>query len=548
MTAELVERGRAAYDNRAWQECWAVLSEADSAGSLAAPDLMKLAVSGYLVGNDDAAIDAFSRAYTLCLDSGDLRGAARSAFYLSFLLSSTNEPARSSAWAARAHELVEQHQLGGAEAALHIAYQARMALEAGDAAGALEIAARAVQVGRDTGDAEVRTLGLLTAAHARIELRQFAEASACIDEVMLAVSGSELPAPVAGVAYCSVIAACFRSHDVARAREWTAALSSWCDAQPGLVPFRGVCLVHRAELMTMSGNWAEAQLEVARARDQVRQPVVGEAYYRQGELHRLRGEFADAESAYRRANTWGRQPEPGLVRLRVAQGRLDTAAVTVRRLHSDVKDPTVRADVLAACVDVGVRVQDVELARAASVELDGIAADVDSRLLRAMAARATGQVELADGRCAEGLAALRRSWRIWQDLEMPYEGAVTRVLIGECLQLLGDGDAAQMEFDAAQWWFTQLGAEPDAARVATLARGGEQSADRPPPTGGLTDREVQVLRLVASGGTNRAIAAELFLSEKTVARHISNIFTKLGVSSRSAATAYAYDHGLVART
>ncbi|HEU0238595.1 MAG TPA: response regulator transcription factor [Micromonosporaceae bacterium] len=545
MTGELLERGRTAYERRAWHECWTTLREADSACPLEAPDLVMLAVSGYLVGEDESGIDALARAHARYLDVGDYRRATRCGFYLSFLLGATNEPARSNAWAARVRALVEQHQLDGAEPALLDAYAAHVALESGDVAGALDAAERAVRIGRDTGDAELRTLGLLTTAHARIHLGHAAAATACIDEVMLAVSGAELSPPVAGVVYCSVIAACFRSHDVARAREWTAALTNWCDVQTGLVPYRGVCLVHRAELMTLSGNWADAQLEIARAREQARHPAIGEAFYRQGELHRLRGEFADAEAAYRQANAWGRQPEPGLVRLRAAQGRLAAATVTVRRLQTEIKDPGVRPDVLAACVDIAVRVPDIELARAAAAELDDIAVAATSPLLRALAARADGQVALADGRAANGLSALRSSWRAWQNLDMPYEAAVTRVLIGECLAAQGDADAAAMEYDAARWWFEQLGAQPDLDRATALAQPAREASDR--PANGLTDRELQVLRLVAAGGTNRAIAGELFLSEKTVARHISNIFTKLGVSSRAAATAYAYDHDLVGR-
>jgi DNA-binding CsgD family transcriptional regulator/tetratricopeptide (TPR) repeat protein len=572
--AELLERGRAAYDGRAWHECWVALSEADRDGTaptprgktpgrktprdnascLTAPDLVKLAISGYLVGNDEAGIDALSRAYARYLDDGDVRLAARCAFYLSFLLGTGNEPARASGWAARVRTLIEAHDLGGAEAGLLQAQSAHVLLESGDVDAALAAATEAARIGTESGDAEVRTLGLLSMAHARITLGQMTHATTCIDEVMLAVSGAELSPPVAGIAYCSVIAACFRAHDLARAREWTAALSDWCDVQSGLVPYRGVCLVHRAELMTLSGNWSDAQLEIARARTHARHPAIGEAYYREAELHRLRGEFADAESAYRQANTFGRQPEPGLVRLRLAQGKLDTSVTTARRLYAEVREAGVRPDVLAACVEVAVRAADIELARAAATELDEVAANVASPLVRAMASRARGQVELADGQPEGALPVLRRSWRQWQDLDMPYDAALTRLLIGECLTALGDADAAHMEYDAAQWWFEQLGAEPDVVRVAALA-----TTDGLAPTttaehadartgrraNGLTDREIQVLRLVATGGTNRAIAAALFLSEKTVARHISNIFTKLGVSSRAAATAYAYDHDIV---
>ena len=541
MSVELVERGRAAYAAGEWSACWRALSAADRESPLDPDDLALLAVGGYLVGEDDASVEALGRAYNGQLAAGDPRLAARAAFYLSFILINTGAPARANGWVARCRALVDEYGLP-AEAALLDAHRAHELLATGNPVAALAAAETAERVGRETGDAEARTLALLSMAHARIQLGRPDEAAACMDEVMLAVSGGELSPPLAGLAYCAVISACFRSHDLPRAREWTAALSSWCDVQSGLVPYRGECLVHRAELMTLAGEWTEAVAEATRACGQSRQPAAGEAYYRLGELHRLRGEYEAAEEAYRRANTCGRRPEPGLARLRLGQGRVDAAAVAVRRLHTEVHDPAVRADVLAGCVDVAVRIPDLPLATGAADELTAMADTARSPLLGAYAARAAGQAALLRGEPAAALLELRRSWRLWQELDVPYEAATVRVLIGECLRAVGEEDPAQMEFDAARWWFEQLGAVPDAARVTELAAGPRQRL------GGLTDREVEVLRLVACGHTNRAVANELFLSEKTVARHVSNIFAKLGVGSRAAATAYAYDHGLVRPT
>ncbi|HEY6595718.1 MAG TPA: response regulator transcription factor [Asanoa sp.] len=541
MDAERLTQGRSAYARRDWSGAFAALSAADRDGPLATDDLKLLAVSAYLVGDDAASADAMTRAYGALVAVGDHRTAARVAFYLSFQLTNGAEPARGGGWLARSRDLVERYALGGAEAALLVANEAHGLLMGGDAAGAYRLAERAALVGRESGDPEVLTLALLTLVHAGLQLGRTKEATAQMDEVMLAVSRDELLPPVAGVAYCSVIMACFECHDLGRAREWTAALSGWCDAQSGLVPYRGVCLVHRTELMTLSGNWADALAEAARACAQAGRPAAGEAFYRLGELHRLRGDFADAEDAFRRANAWGREPEPGLARLRAAQDRVDAALIAARRLYAETADPATRVDVLAACVEIGLRAGDPVLAGSAAAALDELATADGSLLLRARAAHGAGLVLLADG-SAEAGGALRRAWRLWQELDMPYEAASARVAIGQALRAGGDEDAAQLEFDAARWWFEQLGAAPDLARVATLAVGVPRDA------GGLTDRELEVLRLVASGRTNRAIAGELFLSEKTVARHVSNIFAKLDVTSRAAATAYAYDHRLVAPT
>ena len=156
-----------------------------------------------------------------------------------------------------------------------------------------------------------------------------------------------------------------------------------------------------------------------------------------------------------------------------------------------------------------------------------------------MAAHAQGAVLLAEGDPRAALAVLRGAWLAWQELEVPYEAGRVRVLIGLACRELGDHDGAEMELDAARWVFRQLEAAPDLARVEALSDKAGAGA------GGLTARELQVLRLVAEGETNKAIAADLFISERTVDRHLSNIYAKLGVSSRAAATAHAYQHRLI---
>ncbi len=204
-------------------------------------------------------------------------------------------------------------------------------------------------------------------------------------------------------------------------------------------------------------------------------------------------------------------------------------------------DRLARARVLSAYVEIVLASGDVGAARAAADELAATAADLEAPLLDAIAAHARGAVLLAEGDPRGALESLHEAADTWRALQARYDGARTRVVIGLARQQLGDDDTAQLELDGARRAFAALGATPDVELLDRLA----STPSRNGQAGGLSPRELEVLRLVATGRTNHAIAAHLVLSERTVARHISNIFAKLGLSSRSAATAYAYEHDLV---
>jgi DNA-binding CsgD family transcriptional regulator len=506
-------------------------------------DLERLAVAAFLAGRDEDSAGAWERAHQLCLHAGEAARAVRCAFWLAFGLLNRGEVARGGGWLARARRLLDEGGLDCVEQGYLLVPGAIQRFFAGDVAAARASFDHVVALGERFRDPDLVTLGRTGQGRTLIQLGRLAEGMALLDEVMVAVMAGEVSPILVGATYCSVMDACQELFDLRRAREWTAALSHWCASQPDLVPYRGQCLVYRAEIMQLHGAWSDAAEEAQRACEWLSRPPgpdAGPAFYQRAELHRLRGEFARAEQAYRQASQLGRPPQPGLALLRLAQGQVEAAAAAVRRAVEEAQDRLGRAKVLAAHAEIMLAAGDVLAARAAADELTGVAADLDAPLLRAIAAQATGAVRLAEGDARAAAGALRRAWAAWQEVEAPYEAARTRVLIGLAYRALGDRDTAAMELDAARWVFRQLGAAPDVVRVEALVR---EAA--PEAAGGLTTREVEVLRLVAAGKTNRAIAADLFLSERTVDRHVSNIFDKLGVASRAAAAAFAVEHGLV---
>jgi DNA-binding CsgD family transcriptional regulator len=542
MPGEL-ELGREHYARRAWADAYRSLARADQAAPLGGEDLELLAMAAYLIGRDEDYLRALERAHHAHLDVDERLRAVRAAFWLGLRLFFRGEIGPATGWIARAQRLLEHEEDECAERGYLLLPVVEQHLAAGDLEAAYATAAQAAAIGERCGDADLIACTRHNQGRIRIQQGEIEKGLALLDEVMVAVTAGELSSLVTGLMYCSVIQACQEVYAFGRAREWTAALAQWCEQQPEMVAFSGVCRVHRAEIMQLRGAWQEAIEEAQRARERaegISRQATAAALYQQAEVHRLRGEFAAAEEAYRSASQWGLEPQPGLALLRLAQGRTEAAVAAIRRALGATGDPLQRTKLLPAHIEIALTAGDVQDAHTACRELEEIAASLETAVLGAMASHARGAVELAEGEARAALGSLRRAFAVWQQVEAPYAAARVRVLIGLACRSLGDDEGGRLELDAARAVFEQLGAAPDLARIDWLIRGAPSDRRH-----GLTPRELQVLRLVAAGKTNKAIAAELFLSEKTVDRHVSNILTKFDVPSRAAATAHAYQHELI---
>jgi DNA-binding CsgD family transcriptional regulator/tetratricopeptide (TPR) repeat protein len=538
-----LERGRERYAGAAWRKAYESLASADRAQPLGAQDLELMATSAYMLGREDEYFRALERAHRAHLEAGEELRAARSAFWIGVNLARQGEMGRAGGWLGRAQRIVERQKRDCVERGYLLIPAVFQHEAAGEWEAAAATASSAAEIGERFGDSDLFGLAAHEQGHILIRQGRVGDGLRLLDEAMVAALAEELSPIVTGIVYCGVILACQEAYELGRAQEWTAALTQWCERQPDLVAFTGRCRVHRAEILQLRGTWPDALEEARRAEERStagNNPLAaGEAAYLQGEVHRLRGEPAAAEDAYKEASRCGRAPQPGLALLRLAEGKGDAAVAAIRRAVDETAERLRRARLLPTYVEIMLAVGDVTEARSACVELEETATQQGGAMLGAMAASARGAVELAEGNAPAALVALRRAWQTWQDLEAPYEVARVRVLVGLACRSLGDEEAAALELETARDTFAELEAAPDLARIDSLIEA--------PPRGdahGLTTRELEVLRHVASGKSNREIASALVISEHTVARHVQNIFAKLGVSSRTAASAYAFEHDL----
>jgi DNA-binding NarL/FixJ family response regulator len=534
---------RALFDRRAWRDARDAFLTVDADVPLDGNDLERLAVAAYMLALDDEYASALERAHRSHLEAGDTADAVRCAFWIGLNLMTHGAVGPARGWFGRAQRQLELEQLDCVERGYLVIPAVLEHVVGGDPEAAHDAAAEAAAIASRFGDKDLLALAVHEQGHALIRLGRVEEGLRLLDETMVSVVAGELSPRATGIVYCNTIAFCQGVFEVRRAREWTEHLTRWCDAQPDMVAHTGICLVHRAEIMELQGAWPDALREARQAAERFEERVAeqrtrGRAVYLEGDLHRLQGRLDEAEEAFRSASRCGYEPQPGLALLRLVQGNVGAAAAEIRRALVESSRRLDRVPLLAACVEIMVAAGDIDAAADAAAELEEIGATQHSEAIGAMAARARGEVALAHGEPREALGPLRDAARGWQALEAPYEAARVRALIAHACRALGDDDAAAFELEAATDVFRRLGATRGDPfdEVAASGAGGDH---------GLSARELQVLRRVAAGATNKAIAAELVLSDRTVDRHVSNIFTKLRVTSRAAATAYAYEHGLV---
>lgn len=543
MAASALERGRDAYAARAWVDAQALLRQADESEPLAPADLTLLATASYMLGRDEEWVALHERAHHLHLESGDAEAAARAAFWIGLSLALRDELGPAEGWFGRAQRLLDERDADCVERGFLLIAYGQGLLSAGDAGAAGVVGSEAVAIARRFGDRDLFAFAVLLQGQAAVVDARVTEGLQLLDEAMVAVTTEELSPVVSGIAYCGVILTCQEVFELRRAREWTQALQHWWQQQPDMLAFTGRCLLHRAEILQLGGSWKDALEEARRACrrfNETNNPTVGLALYREAELLRLQGDLDGAERAYRAASRAGWEPQPGLAQLRLAQSQPNAAEASIRRAVTESADPLRRAVLLPAYVEIMLVAGELDEARTACDELETVAQHYSSGLLDAIAAYERGAVELAAGDAPRALELLRRALDAWRTLEAPYEVARTRLLIGEACLALEDADACALELEAALADFVRLGALPDAARVERLLGGTTNRESH-----GLSPRELEVLRLLAAGKSNRQIAATLVISEHTAARHVQNIFGKLRVSSRAAATAFAFEHGLV---
>jgi len=531
------------YADSAWTSAYESLLQADRAAPLQAADLELLGTSAYMLGREDEWMQILERAYHQRAEGCEPLLAARCAFWIGMNLALRGQMGPATGWLGRAQRLIEREGRECVEQGYMLLPVMFQHEAAGDFQEAANTAAAAAEIGERFGEADLFALAVHAQGQMLVAAGSVREGLGLLDEAMVAVTAGELSPIVTGLVYCGVILACEQVYELRRAQEWTAALARWCERQPDLLAFTGRCMVHRAQLMQLHGAWADALDEAARAGRRfelaMNRAAAARASYLQGEVHRLRGEFEPAEAAYRESSNSGFEPQPGWARLRLAQGNAEAADSSIRRVLGETSDRLRRAGLLPAQVEIALAVGDLDAARTACSELTELAGEFESSMLRAMDAHARGAVDLATGDAGAALLSLREAAQAWQELEAPYEAARARVLVGQACRALGDEDAFVLELEAARETFEELGARPDVASVDSLAGRAERDDH------GLTARELEVLRLVATGQSNRDIAAALVISEHTVARHVQNIFTKLDVPSRTAAGAFAFEHRLV---
>ena len=527
-----------------WSELYEELLQKDRKQTLDADNLYSLALAAYFTGKDQECVDYLARLHHHYSEKNNIPRAVFCGFWIGMLLMTKGERARSSGWFARTSRLAEDFNDDCTEKSLLLIPIGLQFMYGGNPQKAFNIFQEAARAGERFNDPDLQTLGRLGSGQSLLRLNKVTEGLAMLDEAMVSVESDDISPIIIGIVYCAVIEECQKIYDLRRAQEWTTALSKWCSSQPDMVPFRGQCLIRRSQIMQYHGEWPEALDEMQRACHLLTrppgEPAAGEAYYQLAELYRLLGNYQQAEKCYLQANNYGKKPQPGLSLLRLAQKQPELAAISIQNALGEAKNPYSRLALLPAFIEIMITGETLTDVPTAVDELSELAANFHTPYIQAVTAYSRGAFSLSQDDAASAQQELCEAKKLFTELNIPYETARTRLLLGQAYQLAGDADAAYLEITAAQWIFKELNAIPDLNKTESLLK--ENKNDNPH---GLSKRELEVLRLVAAGDTNKSIASQLFISERTVERHLSNIFIKLDVNSRTAAGSFAHQHKLV---
>ncbi|MDW4550289.1 LuxR C-terminal-related transcriptional regulator [Defluviimonas sp. D31] len=522
------------------------MSEADRSGAIVDGDSLRdYATAAYMTGREDTYLDLMGRAFDAYTDTKAPREAARTAFWIGLTLLFRHEHGRGGGWLARAGHVLQEAGTDCAEAGYLLLPKVETSFGAGDNHAAVDFAQKALEIGERYGDEDLSAIARHLVGRAQLALGDLHKGLSSLDETMVATTEGRLSPIVTGLIYCSVIEACQRYQILRRASEWTEALSSWCAKQPELVAFTGRCLIHRSEILMFDGRWPEAESE---ARVAIKRLTAGPAahhagpaHYQQGELHRLRGAYDAADESYRKASALGFDPQPGLALMRLRQGSGQSAAAAIRRALAATDAPTERMRLLGAAVEIALGLKKLDEARAFCEEMQALAETYPSDAVAASLAEMQGDLAAQDDLPEQAVKFYARSTGLWRNLACPYRLARVRLRSARACGALGDVDGAMAEARAAGTAFASLGAEPERQDADALIRElahGEASI--------LTRRQTEVLHLVTKGLTNREIAGQLGLSERTVDRHVSDILTRIDAPTRAAASAWAITNKLTA--
>ena len=532
--SELLMTARTAHARRDWHASYQAFARAGEEAVLCTDDLDAMAVAAWRLGRGKESLRVAERVFAQ-LSRTDPSSAAMKAVELGLAWFTRGDVNIGRGWMNRARRLLDAESEGESHGYL-VYLEALVAMVSRDA-DALANRVTTLQgiCGRLDSPA-LTALCRVAEALAAIGETRIADAYALIDEAMLPVLADEVPIDWAGDIYCVVLNQCHRLADLPRMREWTHSMDRWCTDFAASANYGGVCDVHRLQIQAAGDDYRMLEERLAAASsalEEVNGYAAAEGYYQLGEVRRLRGNAEGALAAFARARALGKDPQPGEALLRCAQGDGDRAWTDLRVALAG-EDLSGRMRLLHGAVDVALARGSVEEAERHCAEMESGAEAFGTPGFRAWAAHARGAILVQQGQHPDALASLEAALREYRTQQSRYETAQVYEWMAVAHRGLGDEELAAADTATAENIYAQLGVEPAHVCGATTP-------------GGLTRREIEILAHIASGATNKQVAEQICISEKTVGRHLANIYAKLGVSSRTAAVTWAYANNVIPR-